>query len=163
MQEIWKDIPSYEGKYQVSNLGRVKSKRFNKEKILKQYIINKRYFAIDLQYKNIKTKYTLHQLVAMAFLDHTPCGFKLVVDHINNNSFDNNLNNLRIITQRENIHNVNNEYSSKFKGVSFNKLSNKWMSQIYINGKSKYLGLFDSEYEAHLEYQKALDEIKKGG
>lgn len=162
MQEIWKDIPSYEGKYQVSNLGRVKSKRFNKEKILKQYIINKRYFAIDLQYKNIKTKYTLHQLVAMAFLGHVPCGFKLVVDHINNNSFDNNLNNLRIITQRENIHNVNNEYSSKFKGVSFNKLSNKWMSQIYINGKSKYLGLFDSEYDAHLAYQNKLKEIKKG-
>jgi hypothetical protein len=52
------------------------------------------------------------------------------------------------------------EYSSKYKGVSWNKSLNKWVAQINVDGKQKYLGTFTDEYEAHLAYQKALNEYQ---
>ena len=89
--EIWKDVIGYEGLYQVSNLGNVKSLRFNKEKILKQRIGTKGYFAVCLRKdKIVKTK-EVHQLIAIAFLNHKPCGYKLVINHIDFNQKNNNI------------------------------------------------------------------------
>jgi mevalonate pyrophosphate decarboxylase len=71
--ETWKPIPNYEGLYEVSNLGNVKSLRFNKEKILKPSKNNNGYFFVGLC-KNCKSKTrTIHQLVAEAsnFIDET--------------------------------------------------------------------------------------------
>lgn len=50
------------------------------------------------------------------------------------------------------------KYSSKYKGVSFNKASNKWRAYITIKGNQKYLGLFKTEREAYEVQQKALKE-----
>ena len=166
MQEIWKDIPTYEGKYQVSNLGNVKSLNYNKTKIEKLLIprINMRGYYQFILCKDGKTKtFTSHQLVAITFLNHTPDGTqKLVVDHINDNKLDNRVENLQIITQRENAYKTQGEYSSQYKGVNWFERLNKWCAKININGKSKHLGYFIDEYEAHLEYQEALKEITKG-
>lgn len=154
-KEIFKDVPNYNNIYQVSNLGNVKSLKFGKEKFLKQ---SKRtnYMYVVL-YKNNKIKtFDIHQLVAMAFLDHIPNRKEFVVDHINNNKLDNRLENLQIISQRQNMTKDLKIGTSKFVGVYFNKKENKYMSRIYINGKRKYLGLFISEYEASKAYQKEL-------
>ena len=71
IQEIWKDIPGYEGLYQVSNFGRVKSFKNKTEKILKLSICSHGYYVITIRtYKKIR----VHQLVAMAFLNHKPNG-----------------------------------------------------------------------------------------
>ena len=155
--EIWKAIPGYEGEYEVSNLGKVRSLKWGKVKELKRVIHNSGYFMVNI-YKIGKRKYFLvHQLVAMAFLNHKPEGMNLVVDHINKNKLDNSFENLRIITNRENC-------SNKFErnlptGVCWFKCSKKYRAQIQINGKVKCLGYFLTPQEASEAYEKALAEI----
>ena len=92
--EIWKKVKGYEGIYEVSNLGRVKSLSrivlkkgkypfLTKEKILKQSNNYRGYKHVGL-YLNKKMKtLTVHQLVVIAFLNHKPNGQELVVNHIN--------------------------------------------------------------------------------
>lgn len=104
-KEIWKDIKGYEGLYQVSNLGRVKSlerkMRCRKcKKIIKTATItNKGYYRLSLC-KNGKTKfYHIHRLVAQAFIPNPDN--KPTVDHIDRNKLNNNVSNLRWATYNE--------------------------------------------------------------
>jgi hypothetical protein len=170
MEEIWKDIPGYEGLYQVSNLGRVKSlpkewitgkggKGSHNGKILSK-CLNKEGYELVRLYLNSKGKsISVHQLVAMAFLGHEPCAYKFVIDHIDDNKSNNRLDNLQVVTNRYNTRKTQGKYSSKYKGVCWNKRASKWQSAIRINGKKKHLGLFDCELEAHHAYQKALKDL----
>ena len=113
--EIWRDIPDYEGIYQVSNLGRVKSlERYifsdtahyscylKKEKILKQCICND-YLVVGLSKDKIIKQYFVHRLVAMAFILNSEN--KPQIDHINAVKTDNRVNNLRWVSAKENIRN----------------------------------------------------------
>lgn len=169
MKEIFKNIPNYEGYYQVSNLGNVRTlnryvKHWRGGKRLikgKQCILTKQskgYLVVDTCVLGIKKQQRVNQLVAMAFLNHIPCGHKLIVDHIDNNKLNNNLENLQIITSRENS-SKDTKGKSIFIGVSWCKVMNKWRAQIYINGKVKYLGSFLNEIEASITYQKALQQL----
>jgi len=169
MNEIWKEIKGYED-YEISNLGRVKSlariittvrgSRTYKEKILKGALDHYGYSLVSLYKDNkVKTK-MIHQLVAIAFLNHTPDGYKLVVDHVDNNPLNNELGNLQIITHRENL-SKDKKGSSEYTGVSWDKSRKKWMSSIRVNGKIKHLGRFTDELEASEAYQKALKELIK--
>ena len=168
-EEIFKDIPGYEGLYQVSNIGNVKSLSRSwvtgkgnlvttKIKLLLK-CIDDGYYSVSLCKDNNKKKYKVHQLVAMAFLNHTPCGFDLVIDHINDIKTDNRLENLHIVTQRYNSHKTQDKYSSQYKGVCWHKKNNKWQSRITINDKRKHLGYYDCELKAHLAYQNELNKI----
>jgi hypothetical protein len=168
MEEIWKDIPDYEGLYQVSNYGNVKSlsrKRLindkfrytTKEKMLLQYNDNRGYYRVKLYSNSNKKNYQIHQLVCMAFLNHIPSGNRLVVDHIDNNKLNNRLDNLQIISNRENSSKDKKGKTSKYVGVSFHKRKNKYQSRIQINNKEIPLGYFEIEYDAHIAYQKALN------
>ena len=72
-KQIWKDIPGYEGKYQVSNLGNVKSlnyKRSGKEKLLTPYQKPNGYMTISLWNNNRGHTEYIHRLVANAFIDN---------------------------------------------------------------------------------------------
>ena len=170
--EIWKDIPGYEGLYQVSNLGRVKSldrvvphDRYGefklKGRVLKPSPTTNGYLKLDLcKYGTIKTT-TVHKLVALTFLNHEPCGMKEVVDHIDNDKTNNRLDNLQLITSRENVSKDKTGCTSKYIGVHWHKRMKKWQASIRVNDKAKYLGYFTDEYEAHLAYQRALNEISK--
>ena len=167
MEEIWKDIPKYEGLYQASNLGRVKSLsrlRFNnggkftsKEKILKPAKC-KNYLLVVLYKNKIAKSIQVHQLVAMAFLNHAPCGHKRVINHIDNNQTNNKVCNLEIVSQRENSY-THHVGTSKYTGVSWDSARNKWASKIMINAKTKFLGRFNTEIEASIAYQNKLKEI----
>jgi hypothetical protein len=158
MEEIWKDVIGYEGQYQVSSFGRVKSIKFNKQKILKFSIHRYGYTQVTLCSK-CKTKCVkVHQLVAESFLNHKRCGYKFVVDHKDDNPSNNRVENLQLITQRENCFKTQGKYSSKYKGVHWAKSNKKWKASIKINAKRKHLGYYQTEFEAHLAYQ---NEIKK--
>jgi hypothetical protein len=115
---------------------------------------------VGLAKNKIQKRYSVHQLVAIAFLNHKPCGLNLVIDHINDNKLDNRVENLQIVTNRYNCCKTQGRYSSQYKGVSWNKYSNKWLSRIVINEKQKFLGYFTDEKEAHLAYQNALKQIE---
>ena len=102
--EVWKDIDGYEGSYQVSNMGRIKSLNYNRTKkhqILKQSTSRKGYLSIDLNVFKRRKLCLVHRLVAMAFIPN-PEG-KPSVDHKNTIITDNRVENLRWMTQREQI------------------------------------------------------------
>jgi hypothetical protein len=101
--EKFKGIPNYKGLYQVSNLGRVKSlkrKNVRMNRFLKPSL-HKGYFKVTLCENGQQKAFDIHQLVAMAFLNHKPNNYLLVVDHIDNNPLNNNVENLQIITHRK--------------------------------------------------------------
>jgi hypothetical protein len=157
--EVWKKINDFPD-YFISNLGNVKSLKKGKEKILKGGTNKDGYIYFILSYKNIQTTKTAHQLVAQSFLNHNPCGNKIVVNHINFIRTDNRLENLEIVTNRENTNKKHIKSRSKYIGVGWNVNSKKWISRIYINGKRKHLGCFVSEKEASDAYQKELSMLK---
>ena len=106
--EEWKDILGFEGIYQASNLGRVKSlERLNargyrvKEKILKPQINRRGYYQVGLYKQSIGKNYKVHRLVYEAFNGQIPEG--LQVNHINEVKTDNRLENLNLMTHKENV------------------------------------------------------------
>lgn len=101
--EEWKDIEDYEGLYQVSSEGRVKSLKFGKEKILRYTKANKGYAQLTLSKNSIQTTYKIHRLVAEAFIPNPDN--KPQIDHINTDRTDNRVENLRWVTPKENCNN----------------------------------------------------------
>lgn len=114
MTEIWKDVVGYEGLYQVSNLGRVKScKRIvahpnNKntpyqlypERIMKQKQNRYGYMCIKLSKDSVRKDVMVHRLVAQAFIENTEN--KPFIDHLDGNKANNCVNNLEWVTMAEN-------------------------------------------------------------
>lgn len=171
-EEIWKDIPGHEGYYQVSDMGNVKSlvrnyflKRNNclaikKEKIIKNTTTYDGYRAVTFTLNNTRKLYKVHQLVAMAFLNHMPDRTqKIVVDHIDNDKSNNKLSNLQLITQRQNASKDRKNTTSKYTGVCWEKFTNKWVAHITINGKNKKIGRFEKEIEASNAYNEILKSL----
>jgi hypothetical protein len=98
--------------------------------------------------KSTRKPLLLHRFVYE--LAHGPIPAGLQIDHINGDKTNNFLSNLRIVTNQQNHFN-----QTKAKGYSWNKRVQKWMAGIRLNGKEKYLGLYDSEAEARAAYLKA--------
>ena len=101
IEEIWRDIKGFEGIYQVSNLGRVKSFYRLKEKILKPKLAHNGYCRVGLCKNSIGKFYMIHRLVWEAFNGQIPEG--LQVNHINEIKSDNRLSNLNLMTPKENM------------------------------------------------------------
>ena len=112
--EKWKEVPNYEGRYWVSNLGRVK----NESHLLSLGLQSGRYHSTTLSKDGVRKSFLVHQLVAIAFLNFVPNGNKLIVDHIDNNPLNNNLENLQVITHRQNLSKDKKNKTSKYTGVS---------------------------------------------
>ena len=176
-KEIWKDVPGYEGYYQASNLGRVRSldrwvtridgrKIFYKGFIIKGSMNNKGYMRTTLRKSGKNKTLSFSQIVAMTFLNHNPEGLKIVVDHINGDRSDDRLENLRIVTFRENtstcFRSHKKPFSSKYVGVSIIPDTDNWVSKIQYKGVNVRIGLFKNEVEASNAYQLALSKIKDG-
>ena len=97
----------------------------------------------------------VHSLVSEAFLNHVPCGMKLVIDHINGDKHDNRVDNLQIVSQRENMSKMNGKFSSKYIGVSWDKKANKWSARIKFNMKKFHIGFYDTPEAASAAYRNA--------
>jgi hypothetical protein len=158
-KEIWTDIPSYEGIYQLSNLDRVKSFKCNKEYILKPHHQKNGYISYSFRKAHGSKTFRLHVLKMMTYKGFVFDGWNLVIDHIDGNPKNNCLSNLQVISNRENSSKDKKNGTSKYVGVCWFKSKQKWISRILINNKREYLGLFTEEIDAHYAYQKALKEL----
>ena len=155
MKEEWKDIKGYERLYQVSNYGRVRS--YDREVIQKHYSgcdtthiykgkvmklrQNKNGYMIAYLTKNKRqTKYLVHRLVAEAFIPHEPN--KNYVNHLDNDSTNNNVTNLEWCTQSENI-----KYA--YDNGTKTPPHQKRIEQYYLNGD--YIKTWDSQSKIEKE------------
>ena len=128
MSEEWRDVVGYEGLYQVSDQGHVKSlertfidksgrKRTVKERILKPRTDRYGYLIVDLRDGGKRKHFKVHRLVCQAF--HENPGNKPQVNHINEDKADNRACNLEWCTRRENCnHGTRNERSAKNRSKS---------------------------------------------
>lgn len=183
--ELWKDIKEYEGYYQSSTWGQIKSLdryveyslnggglKFLKGKIKK---LGKQpanplltidecgndYYLITSLYKNkIGKSRPVARLIAETFI---PNPFNLPeVNHIDENKQNNNVWNLEWTNNREQTSHrssTKKNKTSKYTGVCWFNHVKKWHAQISVNGTTKNLGCFLTEEEASNAYQEALKEI----
>jgi hypothetical protein len=99
-----------------------------------------------------------HRLIAMAFLPDWSA--ELTVDHRNGDKSDNRIENLRMLTHCQQLQayaKPTKGATSKYRGVSWNKQSKRWVSQCQVNGKKVSLGYFDSEHDAALAYDTFIE------
>ena len=165
--EIWKDIEGFIGYYKISNFGNIKSVkrivnysdnrlRVYDSAIIKSHICGRGYNVIRLTKDKSKKTFYIHQLVAMAFLNHIPCGSKIVVNHKDFNKLNNHIDNLELVTNRVNSNKKHLESSSQYTGVCWHKINKRWTAQLTIKSKYKYLGSFKTELEASICYENYL-------
>lgn len=148
MKEIWKDIEGYEGIYQVSNLGRVRSldrKVWNyikKGRILKSHSNGHGYQNVSLHNENKIEKHAyIHILVAKAFIPNPEN--KKEVNHKDFNKENNCADNLEWVTREENKkHYRKSQYANKVEKERISYFSNKTYKFIYEN-KNRILELYD--------------------
>lgn len=153
--ENWKSIEGFED-YEISNLGNVKSLKRGKETFLNPYTNQYGYKMVSLRYNNKSFQKLVHRLVYENFKEKLQSD--KVIDHKNNDSTDNRLENLQQITQREN---VSKDRTNKNVGVTFQDGS--FVTRFTFKGKNLYLGTFDTIKEAKSEYVRALKELSETG
>lgn len=150
MKEFWKPVKNFEGLYEISNLGNVKTLKrtwrvlnyqskkyqtmYNKEKLMNCVISKTGYKQVVLMKNNKKTFKLIHRLVAEAFINNTenkPC-----VNHKDGNKLNNNVNNLEWCTYKENnIHAWKNGLPKSYLKGKYGKEHNK----------SKKINQYDSD------------------
>lgn len=104
MQEIWKDIPGFEGLYQVSNFGKIKSLNYARHKVaqdIKPTYTKDRYLKVILHKCGYRKTVPIHRLVCEAFVSKVEG--KEEVNHINGDKEDNRAINLEWVTHLENV------------------------------------------------------------
>ena len=103
--EQWKPIAGYKGKYLVSNLGRIKSLKYLKPRILKAFANNKGYERVCLSKNGVAHHFLVSRLVAEAFCPNPDPENATTVDHIDHDTSNNNAENLRWLPLHDNAKN----------------------------------------------------------
>ena len=146
IKEVWRDIPNYEGLYQISNYGRVQSFERNGTKggILKSAKTKLGYMRVNLCKNNLHKSFSVHRLVALVFIpnpDNLPC-----VNHKDENKENNHVENLEFCSY---IYNVN--YGSR------NERASKILSEKYSGENHNWYGKHHTE-----ESKQKISEAHKG-
>lgn len=177
IEEIWKDVVTgdgiYKDRYQVSNLGRVRSKdvKYYSEKGNKWIVRTgkiralskgKNYLKLSLKVNGNERTVNVHVLVSDAFNRLRKEGEE--IDHIDNDKLNNKAENLRVITRKQNtLRSVRGKV--KLQGVWYRKANKNrpYCAHIMINGHRKELGAYASAEEAHQVYKEALEKHYPNG
>ena len=143
MKEIWKDVPDYEGIYEINNFGKIRNKKRNH--IMSWTLTKEGYYVTKLSKKGKKRVYFIHRLVAATFLpienfklleDENKdefCKENLTVNHKDENKENNFVENLEWCTSRYNI-----KYSSNKKsGLHKRKTQKDLLKYMYENNIDK--------------------------
>lgn len=169
--EIWKQIPNYEGLYEVSSYGNIRNAR----KLLKFYEINSGYLALKLVKEKQRISPLVHRLVAQSFCSN-PNNYA-EVNHIDGNKHNNHYSNLEWCTSSfnkqhalaagyyDNIFMTKNSLGkkhlkntlSKYHNVTYDKNRQKWTACIRSNGKNLLCKRFNTEEEAALHVNYIID------
>ena len=184
--EVWKDCVGYEGKYQVSNLGNVRSISNNKgtyqERLLSQrQTSTSNYLYVSFTIKGMTKQHSVHRLVAKAFIANP--SNKATVNHIDGNKLNNNVCNLEWNTYSENIKHaysiglnihsrsslaVKRGITSKFIYVSYDATRDRFAATVKILGTRKSLqknfsckkyGTVEAEKLAAITANQFLDQL----
>lgn len=174
--EEWRPVTNYPDRYLVSSFGNIKilarkefmpwnnSYRYYKEKMMSIQTKDNNYLFVVLSdgsgASGQRPKY-VHRLVAESFIGPIPSGH--VVNHKDGNKKNNYLNNIEIISQRDNcIHaSLSRKKTSKYPGVHFEAASKSWKSMARMpNGGKKYLGKFNNEEDAYNAYKQYVFSIE---
>ena len=173
MREEWKAVVGFEGKYEVSNMGRVKSWR-GKSLIRKPQVFLG-YHRVSLRKGKYRKTYMVHRLVAETFLPNPEN--KDTVNHKNGVRCDNNLKNLEWATMRENVIHAHTtglvgskigltrktkKAKSKYPGVK-RQPNGRWGVLFQYNFKKYWGGIFNTEEEAHMKYLKMHKDLQGVG
>ena len=174
MNEIWEDVVGYEGYYQASNTGKIRSvdrtiSRINvwgfisdfkhKGKELAGTRGSNGYKMVVLSKNKCKICRMWHRVIAETFI----AGYSdvLEVDHKDRDLENNNSDNLRIVTRTQNGMNraVQKNNKTGFKGVHYSKETGKYCAMIRIDGKTKNLGYYVNIEDAVSVYDKKAYKI----
>lgn len=148
--EVWKDIEGFDN-YQVSNLGRVIN--IKKRLVMKQRPTKAGYLQVRLYKDGIPSYLFVHRLVCKHFL--STWDPELQVDHIDEDKTNNNVTNLRMVTQHENTKLRNKKLGPR--GVRQRR--GKWEASIKFEGKRIHIGVYDSEDFAHFAFYQKFKEL----
>ena len=129
----WKSVVGFEGLYDVSDAGEVRNAAGD---VINPVLDKNGYRKIGLSKDRTRSMHSVHRLVAIAFIQN-PDG-KLCVTHVNGIASDNSAANLRWATKMENNRNrkISKANTTGFKGVSFDKQTQKYRAQIKITGNT---------------------------
>ena len=181
INEIWKDVVGFEGRYMVSDLGNVKSIVTNHGKPTDKQVIKRvrsktcDYHYVQFWRKDKPTHKAVHRLVAEAFIPNPEN--KPTVNHLDGNKHNNAVDNLEWATHSENhkhafatglrsVEDCRNRMigkvfgkASNYRYVYFDKSRDRWKTSIKANGKVQYQKRHTTELEAAIDANEALDRL----
>lgn len=165
-KEIWKDIKLYEGCYQISNLGRVKSlsRTTSHNHVLPEIILKpslcRGYKIVCLRRNGRYYSGKVYRLVAEAFIPNPENHPQ--VNHVDEDKTNNCVNNLEWVSVKDNINHgtgkirrsitIRNSKFGQKRGVCWHNGNKKWMASIREHGKKVFIGYYDDKEEAYLAF-----------
>ena len=168
MKEIWKAVLGYEGYYEVSNMGNVKSvdrvvvnklgySSKRKGKIIKLGVNSMGYYVIDLCKYSVRDRRLVHRLVAKHYMENFEAVPNLEVDHIDQNPKNNLIENLRMSTHSQNL--INTGLATKMKSKGVTRVDGKWLAKIMKDYKPITIGRFINKADAINAYNLKATEL----
>ena len=133
-EEIWINIPNYDGKYQISNYGNVRKLQKNSIRYIYLRKDTRGYIQVRLTKNDVTKNYLVHRLVAQAFIANP--NNLLEVNHKDENKENNNVENLEWCNRQ-----YNNDYSLSKKVVQYDKNNNYIAEYKSIHEASKQTGI----------------------